>query len=65
MFACDSEDGLPGTTSRAERLMRTINQRMDVGVWKREGATNVLAVRLHYYYNRDEAIDGVYWQDVI
>ncbi|QJR20837.1 hypothetical protein BREVNS_2390 [Brevinematales bacterium NS] len=65
MFACDSGDGLPGTTSRAERVMRTINQRMDVGVWKREGATNVLAIRLHYYYNRDEAIDGVYWQDVI
>jgi hypothetical protein len=38
---------------------------MDVGVWKREGATHVLAVRLHYYYNRDETIDGVYWQDVI
>ena len=39
------------TTSHAERVMRTINMRINVGKWSQEGALNVNKVRLAYYYN--------------
>ena len=39
------------TTSHAERVMRTINMRINVGKWSLEGALNVNKVRLAYYYN--------------
>jgi len=39
------------TTSHAERVMRTINTRINVGKWTAQGALNVNKVRLAYYYN--------------
>ena len=39
------------TTSHAERLMRTMNMRINVGKWNPQGALNVTKVRLAYYYN--------------
>lgn len=39
------------TTSRVERLMRTVNMRVNISKWSTEGALNVTKVRLAYYYN--------------
>ncbi len=43
------------TQSRVERLMRTVNLRINVGQWGTEGALNVVKVRLAYYYNGIDA----------
>ena len=43
------------TTSRTERLMRTVNMRVNISKWSREGALNVTKVRLGYYYNGFDA----------
>ncbi len=40
-----------GTISLVERAMRTINQRINVGVWGREGALAIAKIRAAYYYN--------------
>jgi hypothetical protein len=46
------ENRLEGkTTSRVERLFRTVNMRVNVSKWSKEGALNVTKVRLAYYYN--------------
>jgi hypothetical protein len=46
------ENRLTGkTTSRVERLFRTVNMRVNVSKWSTEGALNVTKVRLAYYYN--------------
>jgi len=39
------------TTSHAERVMKTINHRINVGKWSPEGALNANKIRLAYYYN--------------
>lgn len=39
------------TTSRVERVMKTINMRINVGKWSPSGALNVNKIRLAYYYN--------------
>lgn len=39
------------TTSRVERVMRTVNTRVNVSKWSKSGALNVTKVRLAYYYN--------------
>lgn len=39
------------TTSHAERVMKTINYRINVGKWSPKGALNVNKIRLAYYYN--------------
>jgi len=39
------------TTSLAERVMRTVNMRIDAGKWSVNGALNALKIRLAYYYN--------------
>ncbi len=39
------------TTSRVERVMKTINARIKVGKWSRRGALNVNKIRLAHYYN--------------
>jgi len=39
------------TTSRVERLFRTVNMRINVGKWSTSGGLNVTKVRLAYYYN--------------
>lgn len=40
-----------GTISLIERVMRTINQRINVGVWGHDGALAVAKIRAAYYYN--------------
>jgi hypothetical protein len=50
------ENRLTGkTTSRVERVMRTVNMRVNVSKWTTEGALNVTKVRLAYYYNGFDA----------
>jgi hypothetical protein len=43
------------TTSRVERVMRTVNMRVNISKWSTEGALNVTKVRLAYYYNGFDA----------
>jgi hypothetical protein len=43
------------TTSRVERLMRTVNMRVNVSKWSISGSLNVTKVRLAYYYNGFDA----------
>lgn len=43
------------TTSRVERLFRTVNMRVNVSKWSIGGALNVTKVRLAYYYNGFDA----------
>jgi DNA-directed RNA polymerase subunit RPC12/RpoP len=43
------------TTSRVERLFRTVNMRINVGKWSMTGGLNVTKVRLAYYYNGFDA----------
>lgn len=43
------------TTSKAERVMRTVNMRVNVSKWSDTGALNVTKVRLAYYYNGFDA----------
>ena len=50
------ENRLEGkTTSRVERLFRTVNMRVNVSKWSTEGVLNVTKVRLAYYYNGFDA----------
>ncbi len=50
------ENRLQGkTTSRVERLFRTVNMRVNVSKWSTEGALNLTKVRLAYYYNGFDA----------
>ena len=39
------------TVSLVERVMRTVNMRINVGKWSIEGALNATKIRLAYYYN--------------
>jgi len=43
------------TVSLVERVMRTINLRINVGKWSLSGALNATKVRLAYYYNGFDA----------
>ena len=43
------------TTSRVERVMKTINMRINVGKWSESGALNATKIRLAYYYNDFDA----------
>ena len=43
------------TSSRVERLFRTVNMRINVSKWTTDGALNVSKVRLAYYYNGFDA----------
>ncbi len=50
------ENRLEGkTTSKVERLFRTVNMRSKVSKWSKQGALNVTKVRLAYYYNGFDA----------
>jgi hypothetical protein len=50
------ENQLEGkTTSRVERLFRTVNMRINVSKWSPEGALNITKVRLAYYYKGFDA----------
>ena len=39
------------TTSHAERVMRTVNLRINYGKWSHNGALNAMKIRLAFYYN--------------
>lgn len=39
------------TTSKVERVMRTVNLRINVGKWSMRGALNAMKIRLAHYYN--------------
>ena len=39
------------STSQAERVMRTVNLRVDFGKWSEEGVLNAMKIRLAFYYN--------------
>jgi len=39
------------TTSHAERLMRTVNMRVNVGKWKKKSVLNAMKIRLAFFYN--------------
>ncbi len=39
------------TSSRVERVMRTVNLRINTGKWSTSGALNAMKIRLAYYYN--------------
>jgi len=43
------------TTSRVERVFKTVNMRINVGKWSADGGLNVTKVRLAYYYNGFDA----------
>ena len=43
------------STSRVERLMRTVNLRISVGKWSTSGPLNATKIRLAYYYNGFDA----------
>ncbi len=43
------------TTSRVERLFKTVNMRINVGKWSTSGALNTSKIRLAYYYNGFDA----------
>lgn len=43
------------TTSKVERVMRTVNMRANVSKWSESGALNVTKIRLAYYYNGFDA----------
>ena len=43
------------TTSKVERVMRTVNMRANVSKWSDAGALNVTKIRLAYYYNGFDA----------
>lgn len=43
------------TTSHVERVMRTVNMRINIGKWSQSGALNVNKIRLAYYYNGFDA----------
>jgi len=51
MFTSLSKKLSGKTTSRVERVMRTINMRINVGKWSPQGALNVNKIRLAHYYN--------------
>ena len=39
------------TTSKVERVMKTVNMRIKMGKWSANGALNAIKVRLAHYYN--------------
>jgi hypothetical protein len=43
------------TTSKVERVMRTVNMRTNVSKWSKAGVLNIIKVRLAYYYNDFDA----------
>ena len=51
MFTALSKRLSGKTTSHAERVMRNINMRINVGKWSPQGALNAVKIRLAYYYN--------------
>lgn len=47
------------TTSKVERVMRTVNLRIDVGKWSMKGSLNAMKIRLAHYYNGFDVEDDM------
>jgi hypothetical protein len=50
-YTYETENNSNQYTSKTERSMRTINARVNVGVWSDNGALNAITIRLAHYYN--------------
>lgn len=50
-YTYETENNSNKYTAKTERSMRTINARINVGVWSEEGALNAMKIRLSHYYN--------------
>ena len=55
LFTAIKNRFLGRTTSKTERLMRTLNTRVNVGKWSPMGVLNAVKIRLAYYYNGFDA----------
>ncbi len=53
------------TTSKVERVMRTVNMRTKVGKWSANGALNAIKVRLAYYYNGFDPLEEMDQKEVL
>ncbi|MEM9850240.1 MAG: hypothetical protein AAF847_20275 [Bacteroidota bacterium] len=51
LFTFEEQELVHENSSKMERMMRTVNQRMDIGVWTDQGALAVAKIRLAYFYN--------------
>jgi len=54
-YTFEKEGNINKYTSKTERSMRTINARINVGVWSDAGAMNVSKIRIAHYYNGERA----------
>jgi len=52
------------TTSKVERVMRTVNIRTKIGKWSANGALNAIKVRLAYYYNGFDPLEEMDQKEV-
>ena len=52
------------TTSKVERVMRTVNMRIKIGKWSTNGALNAIKVRLAHYYNGFDPLEEIDQKEV-
>lgn len=52
------------TTSKVERVMRTVNMRIKIGKWSANGALNAIKVRLSHYYNGFDPLEEMDQKEV-
>ena len=52
------------TTSKVERVMKTVNMRIKMGKWSTNGALNAIKVRLAYYYNGFDPLEEMDQKEV-
>jgi hypothetical protein len=52
------------TTSKVERVMKTVNIRIKMGKWSTNGALNAIKVRLAYYYNGFDPLEEMDQKEV-
>ncbi len=64
MFTAFSNKLKGQTTSKVERVMRTVNMRTKIGKWSESGALNAIKVRLAHYYNGFDPAEEMYCKEV-
>ena len=52
------------TTSKVERVMKTVNMRIKMGKWSTNGALNAIKVRLAHYYNGFDPLEEMDQKEV-
>ncbi len=50
-YTYETENNSNKYTAKTERSMRTINARVNIGVWSDNGVLNAMKIRLSHYYN--------------